>query len=151
MTDVPPSKEARYAINKNIGDWQRKKFKKGIITEAAELARLNKDMNRKISVSRSTRSHDPSYKTSSTPRDNSREHAVNIEDDANILHLPKLPFGKHDTYNNEKHFVAKHFVKRRGRKLSSKKFRDIKEVQKTAKRNKKRNSKRACLTPDFSD
>ena len=80
------------------------------------------------SVIRSTRSCDPLHKTFSPPRDNSHEHAVNIEDDANILHLPKLPFGKHDTYNNEKHFVAKHFVKRRGRKLSSKKFREIKEV-----------------------
>ena len=56
MLPSPKDKTQRYAINKNIGDWQRKKFKKGIVTEAIELRKLNKDICSKVAVNRSTRS-----------------------------------------------------------------------------------------------
>lgn len=98
----------RYSIDKNIQTWLRQKLKKGSnpcdITSERSLTSKATHLQSVPFRSRRIRS----FSNSRNP--SAKDHILHEDDEQSILHLPKLPFGVHCSYNSEKDFVSSHFV-----------------------------------------
>ncbi|OMJ83558.1 hypothetical protein SteCoe_15464 [Stentor coeruleus] len=68
-----------------------------------------------------------------------KEHMI-MDNATNIINLPKLPFGKHSTYNEESNFVQKHILLNNNIPTEDQ-ILDMKKVSKIMRLNRKKNHK----------